>query len=403
MQLRTFISFRSLPAGLSALTHANATAYRHASSSSSSSASAAVNYYRRLEVSTDATPAELKAAYRKMALQWHPDVVDSSRRGEAEARFRAAAEAYDVLSDPARRRQVDASLGIQTRRKQGPTASATAAPAAATTSGRPRGGSGPRRTTATNSGSGDRGSSWFKGSSSTSAGRRKKPFVRGDADRVFRDAFDGQSLEQVLFEFRRRQRQEAFKTAKREAAGAAKASPSSSSSPSSPHSLGAPHTREETLERVAGRAAENFARHAQRQFGHGILKHMRVGRMPGRGGHPAGEAPPPPPSDHMPFRPFANLPVPEGVTVPPMPTVGPLMDGREELPGYDACALAAGERRMGQGAVQPPQPVGFGREDPQHKCSATNDTRFDTLNEYQRSIQEGAYNMGQLYSYQRPY
>lgn len=54
------------------------------------------DYYKILGVSRTASDNEIKKAYRKMALKYHPDKNKSS---DAEDRFKEIAEAYDVLSD----------------------------------------------------------------------------------------------------------------------------------------------------------------------------------------------------------------------------------------------------------------------------------------------------------------
>jgi molecular chaperone DnaJ len=58
------------------------------------------DYYDTLQIHRNATQAEIKAAYRKMALQYHPD---RNPNHDAEERFKEASEAYEVLSDPQRR------------------------------------------------------------------------------------------------------------------------------------------------------------------------------------------------------------------------------------------------------------------------------------------------------------
>jgi DnaJ-class molecular chaperone len=64
------------------------------------------DYYEILGVGRDASPAEVKRAFRGLARELHPDVNDHDP--EAEEKFKAAAEAYEVLSDPERRRTYDA-------------------------------------------------------------------------------------------------------------------------------------------------------------------------------------------------------------------------------------------------------------------------------------------------------
>lgn len=63
------------------------------------------DYYEVLGVSKNATPEEIKKAYRQMARKYHPDFNQGSK--EAEEKFKEAAEAYDVLSDEKKRQQYD--------------------------------------------------------------------------------------------------------------------------------------------------------------------------------------------------------------------------------------------------------------------------------------------------------
>jgi len=63
------------------------------------------DYYEVLGVQKNATADELKKAYRKMALKYHPDKNPGDK--EAEEKFKEAAEAYDVLSNPDKRARYD--------------------------------------------------------------------------------------------------------------------------------------------------------------------------------------------------------------------------------------------------------------------------------------------------------
>jgi DnaJ-class molecular chaperone len=64
------------------------------------------NYYVVLGVSRDEKPAGIRSAYRKLAKEMHPDLAGESGTKQ----FQEIAEAYSVLSDPARRRAHDRKL-----------------------------------------------------------------------------------------------------------------------------------------------------------------------------------------------------------------------------------------------------------------------------------------------------
>lgn len=63
------------------------------------------NYYLILEVSSDATPDEIRAAYRRLAKELHPDYYEGGSQP-----FLSLQEAYATLNDPARRRAYDETL-----------------------------------------------------------------------------------------------------------------------------------------------------------------------------------------------------------------------------------------------------------------------------------------------------
>src|SRR5215813_5801943 len=62
------------------------------------------DYYEILGVAKTADGEEIKRAYRRLAMKYHPDRADGDK-AEAEIRFKECAEAYEVLSDPQKRQR----------------------------------------------------------------------------------------------------------------------------------------------------------------------------------------------------------------------------------------------------------------------------------------------------------
>ncbi|XP_042983371.1 dnaJ homolog subfamily B member 6-like [Carya illinoinensis] len=65
-----------------------------------------VDYYKILQVDRSAKDDDLKKAYRKLAMKWHPDKNPNNKK-EAEAKFKQISEAYNVLSDMQKRAVYD--------------------------------------------------------------------------------------------------------------------------------------------------------------------------------------------------------------------------------------------------------------------------------------------------------
>ena len=63
------------------------------------------DYYEVLGIGKNATDAEIKSAYRKLAKKYHPDLNPGDK--DAEEKFKEVNEANDVLSDPNKRKRYD--------------------------------------------------------------------------------------------------------------------------------------------------------------------------------------------------------------------------------------------------------------------------------------------------------
>jgi len=66
------------------------------------------DYYDVLGIGRETSPEEIKKAYRRLAMQFHPDRVPPQQKAEAEERFKEVSEAYEVLADEEKRRLYDA-------------------------------------------------------------------------------------------------------------------------------------------------------------------------------------------------------------------------------------------------------------------------------------------------------
>ncbi len=136
------------------------------------------DYYGILGVKQDATPEELKRAYRKLARELHPDVNPDPA---AQDRFKAVTTAYEVLRDPEKRRVVDLGGDPLTQAGGGGGGGA----------GNPFGGF---------SGFGDVFEAFFGGGGPMSGGRGRRSRVRPGADALLQVAL---TLEEAAFGTRR--------------------------------------------------------------------------------------------------------------------------------------------------------------------------------------------------------
>jgi len=68
------------------------------------------DYYELLEISKHASPEIIEKAYRTLAKKYHPDVQEPGDVKSAEEKFKEIGEAYEILSDPAKRSDYDIEL-----------------------------------------------------------------------------------------------------------------------------------------------------------------------------------------------------------------------------------------------------------------------------------------------------
>lgn len=74
------------------------------------------DFYKILGVSQNATEPEIKKAYKKLALKYHPDRHASKteeEKAQAEAMFKDIGEAYAILSDPQKRQRYDSGVDLE--------------------------------------------------------------------------------------------------------------------------------------------------------------------------------------------------------------------------------------------------------------------------------------------------
>lgn len=358
------------------------TPLRSSARAASSNVRPSTNYYEMLGLipSTEVTREEIKSAYRQQALRFHPDChprvegegedgeAPVMSKAEAEVQFRRVAEAYATLSNISLRQAYDKQLGLQP-------------PGAAASSSFPN----PSVSRPAGSVAGRGLGSRLKTRST------RRPFLRGDANRVFKEVFSGKSLEDVLFEARRRSRRGA-------ATGGV------------PRSGSSEEAQLSGLYASLNVVAESHARRLRAHYGVGAAAKARVGFTVHRSN-------PTPPGAQLPFFPFQNMRLPDGVVVPATPRLGPWT--RVEELGDDAKAFLA-ETAEGEisneSAVAAKGEQGIevtrqsSRERRLSKRTGSLDKARQALRLQYSGVQgEGStahtipYNMGQLYSYHRPF
>ncbi|CAF3766319.1 unnamed protein product [Rotaria socialis] len=74
-----------------------------------------MDYYKELGITRHAIAADIRTAYKRLALLWHPD---RNKDSDAEEKFKKIKQAYDVLSDDNRRREYDEQRAMSSQRKR---------------------------------------------------------------------------------------------------------------------------------------------------------------------------------------------------------------------------------------------------------------------------------------------
>ena len=69
-----------------------------------------LTHYDTLGIERDATDQQIRAAFRRLALRYHPDKYTGKERTEAEERFQSITEAFNVLSHPSSRDKYDIEI-----------------------------------------------------------------------------------------------------------------------------------------------------------------------------------------------------------------------------------------------------------------------------------------------------
>ena len=72
------------------------------------------DFYGILNINKNASESEIKKAYKKLAIKWHPDKNPNNKEA-AEKHFKEVSEAYQVLSDPEKRKTIHKSRSKMAR------------------------------------------------------------------------------------------------------------------------------------------------------------------------------------------------------------------------------------------------------------------------------------------------